>query len=301
LAHLDLIDPNSTEVLAFIRRHGLAAYEPPTAAAVMALCELAGTGFVAFDVGSNVGLYSHLAAAVFDPSKVVAFEPAPFTAKVSRRIAAKNELAVDVVEAAVGDEEGTATLHFSPHADSTNSLVEGFRASVDSTVVRLVTVDAHVERTGVVPDVVKIDVETYEQQVLRGARRTLETHRPAVIIEVLKRKGHDHGVELTEEMAGLGYQYYALPAAPTWEASPAIHGLGTTDRDWLLLPDPITPAFTDAWTRWSARLAEITVDRNPRVPILATVKGALGRGGPLEVGRAARRYVVARRRERSGR
>ncbi|MEL6894000.1 MAG: FkbM family methyltransferase [Actinomycetota bacterium] len=289
--HLDIVDPSKTEILHFVRRQGLAAYEPPTAAAVMALCDVAGDGFVMYDIGSNVGLYAHLAAAVFVPRRVVAFEPAPHTAEMSRTIVHRNGLTVDVVEAAVGEVAGTAPLYFSPTSDASHSLVEGFRQATGTTDVRVVTIDDHVAETALVPSFMKIDVETFELEVLRGARRVLAEHRPPLIIEVLRRKGRDHGVELTEELAGLGYHYYALPAAPTWEASPTIHGLGTTDRDWLLLPEPVTDGLVDAWSRWHARLGAITVERNPRVPFLLTARAAFRRGGAGEVAASARRYA----------
>lgn len=287
---LDLIEPNSASVLRFIRRNGLGEYEPPTAAAVMAACEAAGDELVLYDVGSNIGLYSHLVASILDPRRVIAFEPTPATANTSRRIARRNRLAVDVVEAAVGEVAGTAQLFLSPVSDASNSLVEGFRNTTESTEVEVVTVDGYVQRSGLVPSVLKIDVETFEREVLRGARATIERHRPVIIIEVLKRKGRDHGVELTEEMSGLGYHYYALPADPTWEHREVIHGLGTTDRDWLLLPEPISPGFIESWHRWRTRLGAITLEQNPRVPIALSVQAAYRRGGIGEVSASARRY-----------
>ena len=34
------------------------------------------------------------------------------------------------------------------------------------------------------PDFVKVDVEGFEDEVLRGARRTVEAHRPTLMVEV---------------------------------------------------------------------------------------------------------------------
>lgn len=296
---LDILEPNSTAVQRFIRREGLGAYEPSTAAAVLALCEQLGDGFTMFDVGANMGLYGSLAASVFDPDVVHLFEPAPTAAAVARRIMATNGLRAEVFEVAVSDSSGVGQLQLSPVSDASNSMVEGFRKATGVLSVTTDRLDDHVSRTGVVPQLLKIDVETFEPAVLRGGRHTIEHHRPFIVIEVLKRRGTDHGLEITELMANLGYHFYELSAAPMWEERDTITGSGTTDRDWLLSPEPLDPAFPARWEQWSGRLARCDVDRNPRVPLLASMRAAWGRGGFRELAATARRYLTARRRASS--
>jgi len=297
LADLDILEPNSTAVQRFIRRQGLGAYERSTAATVLALCELHDPGFVFFDIGANMGLYGALAGSMFAPRMVHAFEPAPTAAAVAGRIMAKNRLSAEVFEMAVSDETGSAALHLSPVSDASNSLVEGFRDTTDQVEVATIRLDDHVARTGLSPDIIKIDVETHEPAVLRGARATIESSRPAIVIEVLRRRGLDHGKEITTLMEEFGYFYYELPESPVWEARSAISGSGTTDRDWLLLPDQLAPSFPAAWERWNRRLIECGPDRNPRAPIIPTVRAALDRGGWREVIAAGRRHLASTRDE----
>lgn len=287
---LDIVEPNTTAVQRFIRRSGLGAYETSTAAAMLAVCEQRDPGFVVFDVGANMGLYGALAASMFSPRIVHAFEPAPQSAAVIRKIARRNRLALEVHEAAVSDHVGTADLFISPVSDASNSLVEGFRATDERITVPITTIDEVVERTGDRPDIVKIDVETHERAVLDGARRTVEQHRPAIIVEVLRRKGRDHGEEISDFFDGLGYVGYELSAAPDWRPHDRVTGSGTLDRDWLLLPAEITSDLPIAWERWHERLARCTVDRNPRVPVVASVRAAHARGGWREVVSTAGRY-----------
>lgn len=295
--HLDIVEPNSTAVQRFIRRNGLGAYEPPTAAALLAWCELAGPGFVLFDVGANMGLYGELAASVFAPRAVHSFEPAPTASAVVRKIAKKNRLSLTVHELALSDEVGSADLFLSPVSDASNSLVEGFRKSSEVTSVATSTLDAIVDEIGVAPDLIKVDVETHERAVLEGAIGTIRTHRPTLIVEVLRRKGTDHGEELTEYFRGLDYCFYELSASPTWQAADALRGSGTSDRDWLITPQPLADEFGSAWLRWRDRLAECGVERNPRVPVAASVEAAFKRGGVSEVLATAQRYWQERRRK----
>ncbi len=295
-ATLDILEPNTTAVQRSIRREGLGAYEPSTAAAMLALCERCDPGFVVFDVGANMGLYGEFAAAMFSPSMVHAFEPTPASAAVAERIGRRNGLALTVHEVAVSDRVGSAELYLSPVSDASNSLVEGFRQTDQRVAVDTVTVDDVVERTGAHPDIIKIDVETHERAVLDGARGTIERDRPALIIEVLRRKGRDHGEEISEFFAGLGYSGFELAAEPTWVGHTVVRGSGTVDRDWLMLPDELPGDFPERWSVWRDRLAACTADRNPRVPIRSSVGAAFRRGGWREVVATAERYRQSRRR-----
>ncbi|MDX2381222.1 MAG: FkbM family methyltransferase, partial [Acidimicrobiia bacterium] len=126
---LDIVEPNSTAVQRFLRRNGLAAYEPPTVAALLAVFEDQPDGFGFFDVGANMGLYALLCASLSQPGPVDAFEPTPSTAQVARTIVKKNRLDITVAEIALSDSNGTVTLHLSDKSDASNSLVEGFKTS----------------------------------------------------------------------------------------------------------------------------------------------------------------------------
>jgi len=299
-SRLDIVEPNSTAVQRFLRREGLANYEPPTVAALLALFEQQDPGFAFFDVGANMGLYALLCASLFEPGAVDAFEPTPSTAAVLRKAVRANRLDIGVVEAAAGDAAGKATLHLSDKSDASNSLVAGFKASSSGITVETIRLDDHVAATGHAPAVMKIDVETFEPAVLAGAVDTIERHRPYIVLEVLNRRGHDHGVEITEAMAGYGYSFYELSQTPSWEPSDVVRGIPKSGHlDWLLAPTPLESDFADRFDRWADRLSACTADRNSSVPLWLSVKAAMSRGGVREVVASGRRYVAAIRRGRT--
>jgi FkbM family methyltransferase len=60
--------------------------------------------------------------------------------------------------------------------------------SLKSSRVLMTSVDAFVASTGVVPDIIKIDVEGYEGLTLAGARHVLAEHRPFVLLELHRDK-----------------------------------------------------------------------------------------------------------------
>ena len=137
------------------------------------------------DVGAHVGLYT-VAAAVHGPGKVLAFEPNPSArAQLDANISLNACRNVLVVPKAVGDAPGSALLHVPRTPDpSFSSLAAGRFAEGEPVDVEVTTVDAEVEAAGLRPSVVKIDVEGGELAVVGGMERTLERHRPVLLVEV---------------------------------------------------------------------------------------------------------------------
>ncbi|MFK7919975.1 MAG: FkbM family methyltransferase [Ilumatobacter sp.] len=289
---LDVIDPFSSMVQRFLRREGLHRYEPETAATLLTLFEAEGGPFALYDVGANIGLYSHLCAAMFAESEVHAFEPTPEIASICRSIAEANNLNVNVIEAAASDAPGTASLHLSETSDASNSLVAGFKRAHGSIEVDRITLDDYRQRSGVAPAILKIDVETHEPAVLAGAAAMIEADRPVVVVEVLRRRKSDQGGAIQSLFDGLGYFYYPLSATPDWVAQDSIRGSGTIERDWLLSPVELPADFGARWSTWQRRLAECSPDRNSRPPIGGAARAAYVRGGLGEMVSSARRFMT---------
>lgn len=295
LPSLDIIDPNSSAVQRFLRREALAGYEPSTAAALLASFGRAGAGFSFVDVGANIGLYSALCAALFEPSHVLALEPTPSIAAIARQIADANGLTIDVQELAASSSARVASLHLADAADVSNSLESGFKASEQSVEVQTVRLDDLIESTHAAPLVMKIDVEGHEAPALEGARTVLEHRRPVVVVEVLNRRNGRLAEAISAAIAGLGYRAYELAPQPSWDEHDGPVTVGE-HRDWLLLPEPIDDAFIEAWSCWSERLSACTPDRSSRLPIIRTTLAAFRRGGVSEVKASFDRFRRAARR-----
>jgi len=136
------------------------------------------------DVGAHIGLYT--VAAAHGPGRVLAFEPNPSAREQLVENLALNDCTnVLVVPKAVGDAPGTALLHVPMTPDpSFSSLAAGRFAEGEPIDVEVTTVDAEVEAAGLAPSVVKMDVEGGELAVVTGMQRTLERHRPVLLVEV---------------------------------------------------------------------------------------------------------------------
>lgn len=292
---LDVVDPTASAVQRVLRHRGLAGFEPVTLTTLLTLFERASADLVFFDVGANVGVYSTLCATLFDPVAVHAFEPTPASADMARRIAAVNGATVEVVEVALGAEDDIAPLYLSPVSDASNSMVSGFRNTTECVEVVVRRLDHHVEDHGVVPSVVKIDVETFEPHVLAGAAATIGRARPYIVIEVLYRQNRNLGEAIERAIEPFGYTYYPLSDDMDWTPSDTIHGVAGEHRsDWLLAPDPVTDDFVERWNEWRVAVAACRPELNSRMPISLAVRNAWHRGGMREIVATARRHVPRR-------
>ena len=153
-----------------------------------AVVENLSPGDVFYDIGSNVGFFSLVAArTVGAQGHVYAFEPLPLNARCIRANAAANRFDnVTVVETAVGAAEGTEALYVTAHpggatlsrADSPPDVTGTIPVTVTS-IDRFVADDRHRP-----PSLVKIDVEGLELEVVKGMVETLRVTRPVVLCEL---------------------------------------------------------------------------------------------------------------------
>lgn len=191
-------------------------YEEPSLAAILEA--VLKPGGVFFDVGANIGVYSGWAARIVGPTgRVYAFEPVPSTRQYLQEFLEMNNLEnVSVVPSAVGRGTGSIHLYCRPGASGLASAVKTSAPDIQEIEVSLTSLDEHASLAKTrVPQLLKIDVEGYEFEVLRGARQILcASHPPAVIFETEADHHTRARVRFTEIVSWLeheaGFQVYGI-------------------------------------------------------------------------------------------
>ena len=171
------------------------------------------------DIGAHWGIMTLQAATLYagvakagkkknksDPTRVLAFEPAPHNAVHLKRWLEENNVAnhVDVVEAAVSDRAGQGGLR--PESTMGHSLVR-----TDEGNIRVVTVDDELKKRPALANrrvIVKIDVEGHEPEVIAGMKDLLASGRVAMVI--WERGGEYSKPEGQERLKALRAQFDAL-------------------------------------------------------------------------------------------
>lgn len=143
------------------------------------------------DVGSHFGLWSVYAVGIVgETGKVFAFEPSPAFA-VLKDNAALNP-SVRAFNVGLGAQDGETTF-FNQGLASTGSFVnavtvlsEAWQGTVPiaGEKVKIRTLDSLVEELGARPDLIKVDVEGFEFEVMRGAQNVIRNIHPRVLIEI---------------------------------------------------------------------------------------------------------------------
>jgi FkbM family methyltransferase len=164
-------------------------------------------GDLVFDIGAHAG--NHVRSFSWLGCRVVALEPQPDFARLLRRIFGRVSQ-VEIIEAAVGERAGRASLSISERTPTVTSVASAWRDARTSdpdfarvrwnrrVEVDQTTLDALVDRFGV-PAFVKIDVEGSEPAVLAGLTRAV----PALSFEYLPR-ALDHAHSCVERLLALG-------------------------------------------------------------------------------------------------
>lgn len=141
----------------------------------------------AIDIGANLGVWTRVMAACFD--KVTCFEPNPecfeaFELNNQESIEAGRTVLVPV---ALGAEKRTVTLNTELRSTGFTRVDEGGNFDVEQT-----TLDSFGFEN---VDFIKIDVEGWEHNVIKGGIETIRKWKPTIILEQKPNNAELHGLK----------------------------------------------------------------------------------------------------------
>lgn len=169
-------------------------------------------GMLLFDIGASFGIFS-LACADLG-GRAVAVEPSSLATRILSAQVRLNGLrdSVNVIAAAAGETEGTIRMLSSGVFSDGYLRAVSRRSPRETKSVDVTTLDALCSKFGV-PTHVKIDVEGYEEPILRGARQLLSKCSPAIFLELhtemVAASGGDPDFCI-DELIRLGYRILSL-------------------------------------------------------------------------------------------
>ena len=166
------------------------------------------------DIGANTGIYTLLALSANPDSQVVAFEPVPELRKYLMNNLEANGYSDRCViqNCAVSDTEGRTKFHVPdlplPTTSSLHS--DGFRGIAGQLIdVDVKTVDNVIAEDQTI-DLVKLDIEGFEDRALKGMTRILGRDKPIIMLEC-NPDGPAREIEYL--LRPFGYSFFHLRAA----------------------------------------------------------------------------------------
>jgi FkbM family methyltransferase len=205
---------------------------------------------VAIDVGANIGAHTlTLAQCVGAGGRVLAFEPNPIVRNVLEKNLALNGIShVQVFDCALGSQRGSLPLRV-PKQDSEEFSNLGLASLValetphDLVNVDIRTLDEVLKSEQVKRvDVIKVDVQGYELETMKGMRDCLATYRPALVFEYdawAWGQANVRPADAFDLLEATGYQLFRLDGQTGTGERPLDRSEALPDYlDLLALPKP---------------------------------------------------------------
>jgi FkbM family methyltransferase len=166
---------------------------------------------VIFDVGANCGFFALVYCGENPTATAHCFEPHPRTFEKLEANARVNGLAsrMSCHQVAVGSQAGACEIEvgelssMAVVAGRGAKLTDSHGAAINTTrvAVPLITLDRYAQKSGVLPDLIKVDVEGFEVEVLRGASRCLAAAKYAIV----EADGEDSAIECGDILSHSGF------------------------------------------------------------------------------------------------
>ena len=192
-----LLSTRFFEISVLWHRHNLNAFSPRTLEAIKHKNII--------DVGACVG-DSSLVFGDFTTKSIYAFEPTSANYNhLLRTIALNNATRIIPVKKALGSKPNRMKISVN---GGSSSLVFDNHTSLDD--VEVITLDSFVREHDIEVGFIKVDIEGFEQEFLKGARETIATQKPAMLLSIYHNAEDFLSIKPMIESWNLGYRFKVI-------------------------------------------------------------------------------------------
>ena len=169
-------------------------------------------GKAVIDVGGYVGDSLSLFRALFPESKIYTFEPSKASFDTLTNLFKQdiNQGNIIPVQKGLGDEKGILKLSKGQglQSDATASMAMDYGLGPDSyEEAEVITLDEYVQEHNLSVGLIKVDVEGFEPQVLKGALNTIKTQRPVLVLATYHNGYEFYELKSVIEALNLNYSF----------------------------------------------------------------------------------------------
>jgi len=173
------------------------------------------------DVGASTGQFAKMIEKIFPEAYIYCFEPVPEPFKKLDKWTVKKNRKVKVFNLALGDSEEEIEMFYHTGHSPSSSLLKTteicekyypFTKDQQTIKVKITTLDKVIDKLNIflVPEIlIKLDVQGYEEKVIRGGKLTFAKAK-ACIVEICLDKLYENQAEfkeITELLYDLGFKY----------------------------------------------------------------------------------------------
>lgn len=157
---------------------------------------------IVLDIGTNIGNHTLFYLLENKASKVYCFEPAQTTFNILEKNIKINKIEkkVSLSNVGVGQKRGHAIIsNYDPLNIGGTSIESNENGEIDIIAIDEITFPSKIS-------LVKIDVEGFELNVIKGMIKTLNDHKPYITVEIRDKNFH----EIHSILKSIGYTYIEL-------------------------------------------------------------------------------------------
>ena len=178
-------------------------------------------GGTLFDIGAHAGIISALFCAARPENRVHSFEPSPISQKRLEEMRDLNEFGsrMRVEPVAIGRTHAKLEMLVDPGGGYVQ--VQRFEHSMwdapHKIEVDIESIPEASARLGVIPDFIKLDIESYEYEAIDGARAFLAEHQPELFIELHLNYLEERKLAprtFVNTLVECGYQFFTYGGTP---------------------------------------------------------------------------------------
>lgn len=163
------------------------------------------------DIGSHFGIFSLVAAHYGgNQARCLAVDPSPLAGLMVRKLTALNhfEDQIRFLHAAAGDRQGFLEMVETGMAGAGYMVLPKDHPKTDRIAVPTLTLEGIAREFGRTPTVIKIDIESFEYEVLLAAGSYLKQHSMPLCLELHHQMMRERGLDparLVQHLADCGY------------------------------------------------------------------------------------------------
>lgn len=137
---------------------------------------------IILDVGANIGNHSIYWSQLENVNKIISFEPVPKTFKLLKQNVTANKInKIEIHRLALGKKDGFGIIN---KEDPGNLGATSLKFVEDKTDIKIVSGDAFLYNKDNAIDLLKVDVEGFEINVLKGFEKTIKQYKPILWVEI---------------------------------------------------------------------------------------------------------------------
>lgn len=157
----------------------------------------------ALDIGANIGNHSLYFSSIF--SKVIAFEPSSIIYRLLE-INTESTENVKIEKLALGSHESDSILYSNSSNYGSSSIIEDHELFQIQENIKIKPLDDLDFGTNSI-SLIKIDVEGFEIEVLKGSTKTIKIHQPLIILEQWEKEFVDNTSLSIRFLSDMGYRF----------------------------------------------------------------------------------------------